>query len=672
VLTFWELSGRMRFEIVLDIFERAHRAAVELARPARERVVMAGWMVGLSVVADDAYFTRFAGEWRAQLEHDSGLELYRGLSEIDDPGARLMRTLTLVSERFAATPAAERGYAPDEAIRLLVICVGASIAIGSRSYDCKLLSSLPGLLEPFVALSPIITAVRLNVQASCALSGDARMEQARALWLDVYQRLAAIDATQLPAIDTFRNAVAYALGLVEARIGLESAKDWAELLDRDPAQKINALYLRKVICLHHGDFEGAERWRKRAEIVALQAPMRQMFTNVVLAELWAHAAAGDLVGVKEALDRIVPLSAIYPGWLPVRALAQAQFERLRGDLEAAVVAFEGCLELCAPDPREPERGVMVWPSCMGGYLQTLQLLGRCEQARTLGEQALALCRERDIGISSHEIARPLALAEAKHGNFARAWELLERVVAEQSELGVRGLQLGLSYEACTRVAIWAGDADRLHRYAQLTATEYRYGRGSPLGARYERLMEEARAAGLAAMPELAEFVSTLLPITRTQARDATSTSVLEAMSGAGDRSERAERALRLLCAGRNASSGQLFLCTASGLAFAASEGPGEPPEGLRKFLEAYLRADDAACDSATSLVTDVGAEAAQPATCWTDANGAVHRPLVLNGVLDGASRQIGVASFVDSPEPRRVEVALCTAIAAYLIEAGDV
>ena len=83
----------------------------------------------------------------------------------------------------------------------------------------------------------------------------------------------------------------------------------------------------------------------------------------------------------------------------------------------------------------------------------------------------------------------------------------------ETKLGVRGLQLGANYEACTRVAIWAGDEARLQHYARLTAIEYRYGHASPLAARYERLMDEARRSGVVALPDLGDFVSTALVTT---------------------------------------------------------------------------------------------------------------------------------------------------------------
>jgi hypothetical protein len=672
-ITLWELSGRMRPADLLDVFERAHRAAVDLRRPARECVVLRGWIAGLSLMGDDAYYYRFAPEWLAQLEHDSGLSLYRELeSELPDPGARLMRALQLTAERFATAPEAERVYPPDEAIRLLVIYVGVSIAVGSRSLDMPLLSSLPGLLEPFVPLSPLIDAIRKNAIASRFVGADSRFEQARALWLEVYAQISQVDPAELPAIVAFRGAVAYALGLCEARIGLESAKDWVELLDREPAHRVNALYLRKTICLHHGDFEGAERWRKQAELAALKAPMRQMFTNMVTAELWAHTAAADLVGVKHALERIAQLAARYPAWRTFHELAIAEFERLRGDIPSALAAFERCLPHCAPDPREPERVIAAWPSAVAGYVDALLCAGRNEQARDVAHAALEQCGQLQIGSSAYEIARGLSLAEAKLGAFEHAFSRLEQVIAGQIAMGVKGVQLGLSYEACTRIAIWAGDEERLPRYAALTATEHRYGRGSPLGVRYERLMEEARSAGRTALPELAELVPSTVTVVRAKSHDAVSASVVETMVGARDHRQRAERALHLLCDARRASAGHLYLCTASGIACAASEGAPEPPPELRAFLERYLRLDEDACDSKTVVETDLEAGRTNLSTSFCDDRGAVHRPLLLNGLSEGAACPIGIVSFIDGPQPQPVDPALCSAIAAYLLDAGDV
>jgi tetratricopeptide (TPR) repeat protein len=672
VMTMWERSGRMRPDHIAATFERAHHAAVALHRSARVRIVTRGWVVGLSLLTDDSYYYRYVDGWREQLEHDSGLTIYRGLTDIADPNERLMRALTLLSERWAATPEHDRAYPPDEAIRLLVLYVGVSIAIGSRCYDRSLLVSLPGMLEPFAVLAPVIEAVRINALATLDVGCDCRLEQGRVLWKDVYARLMQIDPVQLPAVLAFRGAVAYALGLVEGRLGLASATEWAELLDRDPTQHVNALYLRKVSCLHHGDFEAAERLRKQAEILALQSPMRQMFTNVVVAELWAHAAAGDLVGVKEALERIIPLSERYPGWVPLRLLAEAQFESIRGDLDAARDLFERCLELCTPDLLDPQRGTVAWPSCVGSYVDLLLRQGHHEQARRVAQDALAVARQHEIGVSSHEISRGLALAEARLGDYAGAWQRLERVIEEQVALKVIGLQLGASYETCTRIAIWSGDVTRLQRYAALTAREYRHGRGSPLGARYERLMEEARRTGLEAVPELTDFVSTAMSITRGD-RETLVTSMLGSLVAEVDRDRRAQRALQMLCSGRGARGGYLYTRTPHGIELAASEGVGDPPDGLAEYLENFMRIEEGQCESTTSLATEADLKSTMDLSRWLDGSGNVYRALVLIATVDGVARQVAIASFVFDGEPPHVpqQAQLNAAIAAFLVDDGD-
>jgi hypothetical protein len=310
---------------------------------------------------------------------------------------------------------------------------------------------------------------------------------------------------------------------------------------------------------------------------------------------------------------------------------------------------------------------------MGSYIDVLLRLERYEQARQVAHDALDRCRQFEIGASSHEIVRGLALAEARLGDFESAWARLERVIEEQVALKVTGLQLGASYEACTRIAIWSGDIVRLQRYAALTAREYRHGRGSPLGARYERLMEEARGTGLEVVPELTDFVSTAMPITRAEPTGPSPTSLLDTLIGETDRNERAQRALRVLCNARGARGGHLYLCTDHGIVLAASEGLGEPPDGLPEFLEHYLRVEEGEGEIETAVATAADLKSTMDLTRWADVGGNVHRPLVLIASVDGVERQVAVASFVVDGEAavRPQQVQLNGAIAAYLIGAGD-
>jgi hypothetical protein len=140
-------------------------------------------------------------------------------------------------------------------------------------------------------------------------------------------------------------------------------------------------------------------------------------------------------------------------------------------------------------------------------IETLVALGEFEAARDVGLDAVRTCRAREIELASHPISRALALAEAKLGDYGGAVARLDRVIEEQRSQGVTGLQLGSSYEARARIAIWASDGPSIDEFGRLTASEYRHGRNSPLGARYERLLNEAQRSAARALPALAEFVS---------------------------------------------------------------------------------------------------------------------------------------------------------------------
>jgi tetratricopeptide (TPR) repeat protein len=321
-------------------------------------------------------------------------------------------------------------------------------------------------------------------------------ERARERWLEVYALLGKITGAELRYVEVVRHAVAYGLGMLEAWMGLESAARWAELLEQDPMQRVNGLYVRRSLRLQQGDAEGAERFRKEAEICALQARVRQMFSGSSYAELHAYAIAGDLTSVKEIVDRMDALVAQNSNWSSFRLLARAEFQHLRGDLDAARADFEGVIAVSAPDEREPARQISPWAGASKGLIEVLTEQGRYAEAKAYGERALAACRERGIDLCAHIIQRPLALAEAKLGQYAQGCDRLDALIAQQRALGVTGLHLGATYEARARIAIWAGDGAGIERYTQLTAQEYRHGSGSALGARYEGLMGEVRRASV--------------------------------------------------------------------------------------------------------------------------------------------------------------------------------
>jgi hypothetical protein len=630
-------SGQMA-----SILERALEVAHSLGRSPRELNELRRWIITVSVTADESFYLRHAPGWRAQLTQDSGLDRWHELAGVTDPTERRNLAIGSAYERYATTPEAERGYRPDEAIRGLVHFVIVSIAVGSRTYDIPVVKSLASLLEPFAPLSPAIEAMWLNAVATRESVCDGRSEVGLRISLDLYRRLEAMTSEQLPYLELIRHAVAFGIGAVSAQMGLATASRWAELLEQDSFQQVSALYLRKAIRLQAGDWEGAERFRRKAEVLALQSQTRQMFANSLTMELNAHAMAGDLTGVKQVIDRIEALARRSPGWIPYRQIAEGHFQRICGNLEAARAAYECALALTTPDPEDPFRSVTAFPTCAAGYVETLGALGHHQQARDAGERALAASSKAGIGVQAHALARALALAEAKLGDCAGACERLERVMNEQLELGVTGLLLGATYEARARIALWAGDDASVEHFAGLTKGEYRHGLGSALGARYERLMDEARRFATASAPMLTQLESTRMA------------SKLSAVAGLPmellrevDTAERAARALHLLCKERSANEGHLYLCGNNGLTLAASEGPAGPPDGLREYLEDRLLREQEAFDLATVVHTSASAPTVAWALGFKDAEGSIHRPVFLSAAVDGEPRYVAIAAIAE-------------------------
>lgn len=480
-------------------YVRAIETAIRLGRPPREIHELRRWLVLTStIIADAAYFWSSAPIWLEQLSRDSGLSDYRGAAEPD-----LMRALTQAHQRYTATPEAERVYTVEEAIRFLAEYVVSAHAIASRTMDQTLLWTLPSLLEPFAPLSPLLEAMWQNMIAACEAGCECRYEQARVRYRAVLDKLASVSSQEFPQVVIVRAGIAATLAVLDSALGLASATDWAAQLEGDVLLRAGCITIRRLARLEQGDWVAADRLRRQAELAALQVRAPELLVSLLTVELSAYAHARDLVGVKDVSQRMQSLAALHPGWRPYARDAQARFDLVRGDYAAAKRGFESALELVPVDARWRTPGIPVWITAQTGLSEALLGLEQPLQARAVAAAALAMCEAAEVQSHSYELIRALALAEAQLGQHDTALARLERLIRRQVAAGVGGLRLGVTYEACAQVAIWARDEDALRVYAQLTAREYRYGASSPLSARYQRLMNEAQRGGMSCMPNLA-------------------------------------------------------------------------------------------------------------------------------------------------------------------------
>jgi tetratricopeptide (TPR) repeat protein len=658
-------DARMSPDAAAQLCQHALTAAQKLGRPERELSELRRWLVTLSPVTDYDHYARAAPIWLTTLVRDSGLRDWAALSELTDPEQRLREALQLAAARHASAPPHERAYTVAEAIKYLIHYLVVSIVIATRTYDAALTRHLVELLVPFAGLSPLLDAMIDNARATQAAILDAQYVQAHARFCSVFEKLSELHGEAARSVAFIRHGVAFGIGTLEAARGMASASRWADQLERETTHATDALQLRKVICLQHGDLEGAERQRRAAELQALQSGVRPMFLSSLLVEISAHAMAGDLSGARNIADQIDGLAERHAGWLPFQAVARGLLESLRGDLRAAKRALERALALCAPDPNDRDRSINGWPIAAGAYLHVLLGLGEHSAAEQFGRETLRACEQRGI-FTADDVTRGLALAEAKLGAHESATARLSRLIEQQRELGVSGLHLGASYEARARVAIEMRDRAAFQEYGALSAREYGHGRGSSLGARYERLIGDARRAGIDVPSAPSEFESRVLGT-----HGEPDLAELSAELGRADSTEaRASSALRSICRAAAADGGELYLVRPDGgLVWAASQ-PEHPPDPSRQ-KQAREALDRALGESGPTLVSSgTGpSEEELPASApiSTDASGASERAVLLTS----GAHHVAVVLLRGGRAGEMLGGGLLAQIGACLREAGD-
>ena len=665
VLELAEDGGRITWCYPLAI-ETARR----LGRGAREAHDLRRWQY-LSSVATRAPADRESAQlWLAQLEHDAGLDLYRSDTLSATPQERLMNALTRANERYLATPEHERVYPVDQAIRKLGEYVLVGVVEGSRSLNSELLHSLPDIIEPYLPLSPLLEAMWLNMSAAREAHCNCDYERAVALWRETLQKIEALGENKEGFVHAMRNAVVFALGSGEAQLGLASAADWAEQLDLDAFQRVSALNLRKIVQLEQGDAEGAERLRRRAEVLSLQLRLPSMFNTSLPFEVFAYSKYNNLAGLTQAIEQMRTLAASYPGWVPLLLASEGSFELVRGDYETAQAKFEAAIALERNRNRGPRVYFWTLLASQAGLAECLLALDRDEEARSVAQAALAEAESHGTGISAFDVIRVLALAEGKLGD-PRGVARLDALIAKQNERGATGLRVGLSYEARARIAIWNGDSDAFEKFSKLTAREYRRGARTPLGARHERLMNEAARAGMHAKLSLADF-QTLAGSEKAIGSDELLTIVTRRMGANRSAEERTQLALQMICAAHAARAGFLFLITPAGPVLRASHGGVTPPAELGQRVSDYVSEKQQEAEALDDMETDALATRGTQVSL-VEIAGRRHELLPLGCVVKATSVLAGVAviELPDDHQRSEQQAQLLHVLASSLVHAGD-
>lgn len=136
-------------------------------------------------------------------------------------------------------------------------------------------------------------------------------------------------------------------------------------------------------------------------------------------------------------------------------------------------------------------------------------------------------------------------------------------------------------------------------------------------------------------------------------------------------SDHSGRILDVLCSGNASAAGYLYLCTEAGPTLVAARGAEEPGRLLDYVCECLMR-DLGAGDGETAMVSVEETRFSAGATIFTDHAGRTYRPTFLTVFVGDVPRHAAIAILADATGERRtVDFALTSALANYMIEAGD-
>jgi hypothetical protein len=543
--------------------------------------------------------------------------------------------------------------------------------------DIGLLEQMPPL-GPFAPLSDSIRLLARYIEAvEAAIGGQADIGSMK--FIQTLQELEGeVGAKMGPRALRLKRHALIAIGIINASLSRSIALDYADRLHAmaletlDPYAKSQSLRVRHHYHLRRGNWRQAQYWEHEVELDKLTDRSALFNPSGIFCLAEIYATVGSVAGMRECLTQIREVSGVSEGLRIWECYMEAEYDRLRGACEQALPRYRAILD------KQAGRHVG-WVYAAHGALMCLERLGRFQEGKRLGDELLERAEAAQLQAACGLILRPLALMEARLGDFAAAVAHLSENIEESKKLGMGGINLGIAYECRARVAVWADDREAFERYAELCAEQYHAGGGSPdLSARFEALLDEARGAGLVD----ANWRSRELgPMTLTHAQ----VELRDRLADCTSAESRCMQALLAIARAANATGGYLFGVTNGGLWLLASSGGEAAPETL---LQSAAECISAAAERRASKQRESKPSARDNTTTGTDSEstgtdtggtGGVWRgetcagllPQILSAPRDHAA--LGVFLLQRGPaSPRAADRELMDVVAEALLAAGDV
>jgi tetratricopeptide (TPR) repeat protein len=416
-------------------------------------------------------------------------------------------------------------------------------------------------------------------------------------------------------------------------LGIASCLDWADEIEKEPLHEVNAWRIRMYYQLRQGDVEKAEKCKRMIEMLQIRNSPSQFYEGGTLyPELMVFVFIEDLVRVKELIDDVQGMAERFPAWVPILHYARGEYQRIRGDYSAALREYDKALALMKPGRH------LNWVHAIGGYVGTLYQLGCYQDAKAIGEQALLDAERVGIQIEVGQIKKPLALILAKLGQTDEAIRHCESVIGDLHLLKATGINLGIAYETRARVAILMNDQKNFQSYSRLCAEQYRAGHNPVLTAKYERLLQSAREAGMNTPKELEN--AALFTASR-QAENDLVLDIRKRLACSRREDELFQKALGLIVEHTKSRWGFLYLFEQNHLLLVAQSTNIEPPPELLQDLSAIV---DRCIGEESETQTEQSEMTVRPTFLQGDVSPEKSlEPILLSLEIDGTFTVVGVA-----------------------------
>jgi hypothetical protein len=531
-------------------------AAEQLGRPRSERLALQLIFINFLAITAHSY-PELTRDVVKRLASDSGLSDYRELDDSMPPEQRLGRALERAQQRYDATPEAEHGLPPSEAIPALAHVYIQIIGMTGASADVAFLRELPSL-EPFIPLSPAIALVHLNVRSTCSLFMG-QYEQALEGYLEILARMRRPGGIGLtPAAHRYLElCVTYASAEIEIVMGLAEAADRIDILESDALFEVKAQRLRMLLALRRGDVEMADDYMRKSELLKIRNPTNQFFEgDDIWIETLSNIEIGDVARLRQSLEPVSAMASKHPNWVIVAMLAQGHIQRLRGEPTAAVEIFAQALD------RFKVGDTPAWAPVARAYLMALAECGRVTDGRVSGTMILAEANAAGLTVQIAGLHYAMAAVEFAGGDHEAALTHLRSVEKVCERWPLSGVFSGACHELSARVAITRRDQEAFEAAADDCAKEFLLSRNPILVARHQRLMQDAERAHMRIPPSSTQAPPLYVAETVTMTIDAT-TATMEnnrlLLTGCNTFKERIAAVLALATGQATAKDAMLYL-----------------------------------------------------------------------------------------------------------------